>query len=355
MSTDSLRAPQLAADAEPALPAGLSQTLCEDGPVGQWVPDYLPGCRRRTLILDDDDEGPVTATIIRYESMADSATQAPMLSLHGWTDYFYNLPMAHRFASAGHRFYALDLRKYGRSLRDWQSPGHIEDLAEYDAEINAALQVIAEENPHSPAPILLGHSTGGLISALYAHRHPEKVGALILNSPWLEMPGDVVTRYAAEGLISPVSAVKPTATLKLPRVNNYWSSLSATAHGEWQLHPLWRPQESFPITAGWLKAVLSGHQEVHSGLQIQCPVLVLLSAHTVYRKTWTPEYLENDGVLDVEVLARRAVKLGRQVTVIRLPAAMHDVFASRLEVRTAAFKDARRWLSVYSPSGIEAG
>ena len=327
----------------------LTEEFLEDSPARMWVADYLPGCSRQSLPLEADDEGPLSATLVRLDQQPASQSAAPVLQIHGWSDYFYNLPIAKKWVEAGHSFYALDLRKYGRSLRAWQSPGHIEHLAEYDAEINAALEVIRSENPDAPSPILHAHSTGGLIAALYAQRHPEAVGALVLNSPWLEVPGDVAARKAAEGLVSPVNALNPTATLKLPRVDTYWESLSDQAYGEWQLHPLWRPRLPFPMTVGWLKAVFAGHRQVHKGLDLELPVLVLISSGTVYRRHWTPEYQENDGVLDVELLARRAVKLGRCVTVVRVARAMHDVFASEESVRLGAFAEVTRWLKAYAP------
>ena len=327
----------------------MSQELLEDSPAGQWVADLLPGCSRMTLPLGQDFEGPVSATLVRLNAeTGPDVPAAPVLEIHGWSDYFYNLPLAQRWAGAGHRFYALDLRKYGRSLRGHQTPGHIEDLQQYSVEIAAALEVIAEENPDSPAPIISAHSTGGLVAALWAEDHPYRQSALVLNSPWLELPGDVPARTAAGGIVTPLGAVNPTATLRVPRLENYWSSLSDQANGEWDLHPRWRPRKSFPMTIGWLKAIFAGHRRVFEGLDMDVPVLVLLSGSTVYRAQWTPEYQENDAVLDVELLARRAVKLGRRVSVVRLPGAMHDVFASGEQVRQRAFSETERWLRAYA-------
>ena len=331
----------------------LSTEHMEDSPTGEWVEDYLPGCSRMTLPLGEDFEGPVSATLVRLDSAPaappEGSPGAPVLQIHGWSDYFYNLPAAQRWADGGHRFYALDLRKYGRSLRSHQTPGHIDSLQEYDTEIAAALAVIAEENPHSPAPIIGGHSTGGLVAALWAERNTHRLSALVLNSPWLELPGDALARAAAEGIVTPWRAVNPTATLRVPRLENYWESLSDEAQGQWRLHPLWRPRKSFRMTLGWLKAVFSGHRQVYEGLDMDVPVLVLLSTATVFRAQWTPEHQEKDSVLDVELLARRAVRLGRRVTVVRLPGAMHDVFASSEQVRLAAYAETSRWLQGYAP------
>lgn len=330
--------------------------LLEDSPAGEWVPDPLPGCSRRTLPLGEDEEGPFCATLVRFEDHPEpeepeggSQPKAPVLQLHGWSDYFYNLPLARLWAEQGHPFYALDLRRYGRSLREGQTPGYVEDLTHYDADLEAALGVIAEEHPEAPRPIIQGHSTGGLIAALWAERHPDRAGVLVLNSPWLEVPGDAAARTALEGLLTPLSHLSPKRAMKLPVMDNYWQSLSDQAHGEWSLHPRWRPRNSFPMTSGWLKAVLAGHRAIHDGLHLRMPVLVLLSAATKYQRHWTEELLEHDSVLDVDLLARRAMKLGRRVTVVRLRRALHDVFASEATVRQEAFEEVSRWLRAYAP------
>ncbi|GAA3056628.1 MULTISPECIES: alpha/beta hydrolase [Actinomycetes] len=336
----------------------------EDAPAGDWVPDILPGCVRRTLPLGEDEEGPLSATLVRYDGTPkhdtahdtahDGGPLAPVLHLHGWSDYFYNTPLARSFAAAGRPFYALDLRRYGRSLRSWQTPGYIDDLTEYDADLESALEVIRSEHPQAPAPLIHGHSTGGLVAALWAHRHPGRASGLILNSPWLELPGDAAARAAVEGLLAPLSHLNPRRPLRLPRVDNYWQSLSDQAHGEWSLHPLWRPRRSFPMPAGWLRAVLAGHRQVYDGLDVQEPVLVLLSTQTVYSRQWKDQLRESDIVLDVELLARRAVRLGGRVTVVRLARAMHDVFASPEPVRLQAFDEVRRWLRAYAPEAESA-
>ncbi|WP_261622962.1 alpha/beta hydrolase [Nesterenkonia marinintestina] len=325
--------------------------LWEDSPAGEWVTDLLPGCSRMTLPLGEDDEGPVSATLVRLDSSvtsADSAT-APVLHLHGWTDYFFNLPMAEGLAAAGRPFYALDLRKYGRSLRHHQTPGYVDDLRTYQVELEAAAEVIAAAHPGAPAPIVHGHSTGGLTAALWAADRPERLSALILNAPWLELPGDVAARTAVEGLLAPLSRLDPKRALHSPPVSTYWMSLSAESHGEWRVHPLWRPPQSFPMRPGWLRAVLAGHGAVYRGLGVAVPVLVLLSDRTVYRRGWTEDMRHSDSVLDVDLLARRAVRLGPTVTVARLPGAMHDAFASSEPIRTQALDAVRRWLRAYGP------
>ena len=48
------------------------------------------------------------------------------------------------------------------------------------------------------------------------------------------------------------------------------------------------------------------------------------------------------------MLAQRATRLGRHVTVVRHEGAMHDVMASQRAVRRRAAREMFRWLSVYA-------
>jgi alpha-beta hydrolase superfamily lysophospholipase len=54
--------------------------------------------------------------------------------------------MAEQFNQHGYDFYALDLRKYGRSKLPHQKFYYLLDLREYDAEISKALEIIGQEN-----------------------------------------------------------------------------------------------------------------------------------------------------------------------------------------------------------------
>jgi len=105
-----------------------------------------------------------------------------VLYVHGFIDYFFQRHMAERFAAEGYAFYALDLRKHGRSLRPHQHPNFCKNVAEYFADITRAIDEIG-------APVLLaGHSTGGLVCSLYADEGEKRdaLTALWLNSPFFE-------------------------------------------------------------------------------------------------------------------------------------------------------------------------
>jgi pimeloyl-ACP methyl ester carboxylesterase len=75
--------------------------------------------RRRVIELPADDEGPVIATLVSRK--AAKPTPRAVLYLHGYNDYFFQTHVADFFVERGFDFYALDLRKYGRSLQPHQT------------------------------------------------------------------------------------------------------------------------------------------------------------------------------------------------------------------------------------------
>ena len=102
-----------------------------------WQPDVLgKPYYAETIELPDDDEGAVVATLVGRRGRSRS-TKA-VLHVHGFADYFFQTPVADYWVSRGYDFYALDLRKYGRSLRPHQTPNFTTDLASYYAELDEA-------------------------------------------------------------------------------------------------------------------------------------------------------------------------------------------------------------------------
>ena len=317
----------------------------------EWQPDILGGDFQSLAYLATGRDGVGrTATLVRFLPPAAPVPPAKprpaVLFLHGWSDYFFNADLARFWNEAGYAYYALDMHNHGRSLRPGQPGGYVADLADYDAEIEAACRLIAGDGP--PAPItLMGHSTGGLVAALWAGSHPESVSRLVLNSPWLEMHGSSLVRRAASGMVAPMARFRPETVLRLPERGFYWRTISSSAEGEWALDDQYRPPMAFPVRAGWLSAVLAGHARVARGLAIRTPVLVLLSGGSANGLVWSEEMRRTDAVLDVNVIAARALTLGQSVTVERIEGALHDVFLSPAAVRKDAYARLARWLRAY--------
>ena len=68
--------------------------------------------------------------------------------MHGFADYFFQTAPPTTGSRRGYDFYALDLRKYGRSLRPHQTPNFVTDLADYYAELDEAYGRITERDGH---------------------------------------------------------------------------------------------------------------------------------------------------------------------------------------------------------------
>ncbi|WP_341955153.1 alpha/beta hydrolase [Microbacterium sp. LWH13-1.2] len=330
----------------------------------EWIADVLGDeFEQLTLELADDDEGPVVATLVRalpseqgwWDRLRGSRRlleDVDVLYVHGWSDYFFQKRLARFWTARGARFYALDLRKYGRSLRDGQTPGYITDLATYDEDIAAALEEMgrgAEGTASARRLVLLGHSTGGLTLSLWASRHPDTADAVILNSPWLEFQV-----ASARPLIAPVAELQarwaPREVAPQVDLGFYTRAQQEVADPDdpVEVDLRWRPAQTMAVHAGWFHAVLSGHAAVAAGLSIDAPVCVLLSARFAPPTRWSEDLTRADSVLVVDDIARAALKLGPSVTVERIDGALHDVFLSRHEAREEAYRRLDAWVRGWS-------
>lgn len=301
---------------------------------------------RQTLNLPDDYEGPVVATLV-HRPTERSERLGAVLHVHGFCDYFFQVAQADFYTSLGYDVYALDLRKHGRSLLPHQTPNFCLDLAEYYPELDAALDIIRERDGHQRV-IVSGHSTGGLIAPLWAADRRAAGGrpldAFVLNSPWLDLQGSFLVRTAGTEAINRLGLRRPYAVVPRTVSGVYAETLHADYRGEWQFDLRWKPRESFPVRAGWLRAVRIGHRTVHRGIDVGAPVLTLCSTSSVVVAAWTEEAASSDIVLDVRQIAKWSHQLGRDVTVLRVEGAMHDVLSSRKDVRESAFGHVQRWL-----------
>lgn len=328
--------------------------------MADWIADVLGDeFEQLTLELGADDQGPVVATLVRALPAEQSWWErvrgrkpaldgVDVLYVHGWSDYFFQKRLARFWTSRGARFFALDLRKYGRSLREGQTPGYVADLATYDEDIAAALSAMGHELDGTDPRrlVLFGHSTGGLTLSLWASRHPDAADAVILNSPWLEFQIAPV-RAALAPVVELQARIRPLEVAPQIDLGFYTRAQQQVADpaDPMEVNALWRPAQSMAVYAGWLHAILSGHRTVASGLSISAPVCVLLSARSVPPTRWSNELTAADSVLVVDDIARAALRLGSSVTVERIDGALHDIFLSRHDAREDAYRRLSRWVT----------
>lgn len=290
----------------------------------------------------EPEDSVLRATLLRRGT---PSRKRAVLYLHGWNDYFFHAHVGDFFDRLGFDFHALELRRYGRSLAEGQFKGYITDLAEYFAELDAAMAVL--EQTHDEV-VFMGHSTGGLVGALWASENPGRLKVLVLNSPWLDLYGSPWVATATRRVLGRYSTSRPTAVLPLPNNGHYVRTIDVTKDGEWPLEEAWKNATDFTPRAAWLAAILAGHVRVAAGLAIEAPVLVLASSRSDFRRTWDDVLKSVDMVLDVEKMAARAVALGPCVTVCRIEGGMHDLTLSAPAVREGVFAHIERWLSAYA-------
>jgi len=297
---------------------------------------------RRTIDLPPDDQGEVVATLIRRR--ADAPTRKAVLYLHGYVDYFFQTHLADFFTERGYDFYALDLRKHGRSLREHQSPNFTRDASEYWPEIDEAVRIIREEDGHDVL-LLNGHSTGGLYAALWAHRVRGQglVQGLFLNSPFVEFAQPWIVRKALNPLVSAAAKRTPYRVMPQQLGSTYGRSIHRDHEGEWTYDLAWKPLNGYPIFAGWVAAITRAHRDLQRGLAIDVPVLVAASSRS-YQGKYGPGAHNADAVLNVAHMAKFAPGLGSQVTVVRIDGGLHDLVLSAEPARTKLFAELDTWL-----------
>ncbi|MDQ1745570.1 MAG: hypothetical protein QOE23_3909 [Pseudonocardiales bacterium] len=315
-----------------------------------WQPDILgDGYSQHVLDLgsDPDGEGTIAAVLVRRTQRPVELSHGAVLYLHGFSDYFFQTDLADFFAGRGLAFYALDLRKSGRARRPGQTAHYVSDLARCDAELEAALDIVAGEHPGQPV-VVVAHSTGGLIAPLWLDRRRRAgrvapIAGLVLNSPWLDLQGKAVHRGPLTQVLRVLGRAQPLRPLKLP-ASGYTSTLHTSGTGEWSFDLELKPLDGFPVTLGWLNAVRRGQARLHRGLDVGVPSLVLRSDRTHFSTRYSGLSDRADTVLDVRQIARWAGCLGNETTVVPVPGARHDVFLSLPEPRAHAYSRLDRWL-----------
>jgi alpha-beta hydrolase superfamily lysophospholipase len=285
----------------------------------------------------------VVATLVRRRHGA--PTRRAVLHVHGFADYFFQVAAAEHWTARGYDFHALDLRKYGRSLRAHQTPTYVADLTTYYEELDRAwIEVTAEHDE----VVLSAHSTGALTVALWLHDRGHRPAGVVLNAPWLDMHGDALTRHLALPVIHQLGRLQPMRVIPRDVSGHYARSLHRDHAGEWMFDLALKPIESFPVYAGWLRAIRRGQARVRRGLDVRAPVLVLCSARSGHpRSADDPDIHRTDIVLDVEQIRRRAPLLGRHVTLAMVEGALHDVTLSAEPVRTRVFAELDAFLAAY--------
>lgn len=320
-----------------------------------WQPDVLGDpWEQLTLDLIPDAFPPTLATLTRFGAPRHDRA---VLYVHGFVDHVFQTHLAQAWAAAGWDFYGIDLRRYGRSLRPEhvasRTQNYTPDIAAHREELDRAYARILSDDGHTHrSVVLLGHSTGGLISALWANANPGKLEGLILNSPWLDLNESLFARTVGTALVCGLAKVAPQQRVG-SLAPHYGEALHGDTGGEWDFDLSWKPHEGFPVYAGWLASIRREQRRVARGLEIDCPVLVCTSATSGSHKTRHDDLLTTDSVLRVEDMVRLAPRLGADVTCQQFAGGAHDLALSPEPARSEYLTAITDWageVADYSPS-----
>ncbi|PLW93252.1 MAG: alpha/beta hydrolase [Marinilabiliales bacterium] len=293
----------------------------------KYTPDTeLKGFEMIQIEQPDDYEGKVICTVIR-KKCAELCKKA-VLYIHGFNDYFFQEEMALRYNNEGFNFYALDLRKYGRSLLPHQKFTNVRDLKEYYADIDSALNIIAEEG--HDFVLLNGHSTGGLVGSLYTadNRNSNKFHAFFANSPFYDYNLGFFLREIGVPIVKFLGGFMPNVRMKTDINTLYGESLYKDDHGEWDYNPELKRHNPPPVTFSFVRAIRNGHKRVQKGIEINVPVLVMHSDKSVYGKFWSSKFMDGDAVLNVKHTRENAEKIKGDIRILEIKHALHDMIMS---------------------------
>ena len=318
-----------------------------------WQPDILgTGWQARTLSLSDDAEGPVVATLVRREPPTRAGRplhrHRAVLHVHGFNDYFFQTHLAEQWEAHGYDFYALDLRRCGRSIRSWQTPHYSTDLREYAEELTTAAHIVRDELDHDVL-VVHAHSAGGLTTSLWAHslRNGHLIDALVLNSPWFDLNAPWFRRMVSTQVLEALGSLDPMRVVS-HAPSPYSRSLHLSNGGEWNFDLALKPPGSVPRRAGWVRAVRRGHARLSRGLAIAVPVLVCSAQRSGPNTADNPDLRRSDTVLDVRQIAARAHLLGPDVTYIPILDGIHDLSLSARPARDEYFGVVFAWLAAHA-------
>jgi alpha-beta hydrolase superfamily lysophospholipase len=321
-------------------------TAVETGPAaadpGAWVDDeLLPGFVTRQLAARPLTDPALTGrlavagrddpllTLVR-PAHGPSHPRGVVVHLHGYNDYFFQAHLAAALADQGWAFLAVDARRCGRSWREPEVPHYQVDLREQADDLNRAVQVAAELHPGLPV-VVHGHSTGGLVGALWAHAHRERspIAALVLDSPFLSVTNSWIQPLADQAL----PAIARATPLRV--LSDGPSRYAERLLTRWTFDTRLKNPDGVPARAAWLAAVRSGQRRVAAGLAVAVPVLHAHSDRSGPDATDNAELDSQDTVLDVATMTRLAARVGEDLTDAVIEGGVHDLCLSTPGPRAA--------------------
>lgn len=305
-----------------------------------WHPDILPGYEARYVRQGIQFDGPCRSTIVRLKCRKPS--KKGFLYIHGFNDYFFQSEMGERFVDSGYHFYAVDLRRYGRSKEPWQYPYNIRDMRKYYDDIDSAVCQMRRDGIEDIT--LGGHSTGGLTVISYGVDKGADIPVqrIVTDSPFLAWNFNSFYRHLLIPGVRNASVLIKNAKIPQGKCDGYAYSLLKEYDGEWTYNTDWKMIYSPPVTFSWVGQIQSTQNRVKKHAdRLRVPVLVMHSSRKVDGCNFTEDFKYGDAVLDPFMLQQRGEEIKRKsprpVQVCAIDSGLHDLILSLKPHRDAAY------------------
>jgi alpha-beta hydrolase superfamily lysophospholipase len=302
----------------------------------------LDGFESFVINQPDDYEGAVVCTLIKKKSVFESDTA--VLHVHGFNDYFFHKEAAEVFAERGFHFYAVDMRKSGRSYLSHQKFNNLRSLDEYFEDIKVSLETIKKDGIKKI--VLMGHSLGGLTVALFAEKYSDSglFDAVFLNSPFFEQDKDVLTKKILIPIVSALAKKWPDFPVPGGFSKFYGPSLHKNYKGEWDYNLNWKPHVAPLVNSGWVRAVYLSHKKLKKGVKIKKPTFLAYAEKSIKRFTWSEKFHICDAVVNVNDTKMYAKNILGDTEIHEIQNAKHDLFLSQKNAREKLYEVLFLWI-----------
>lgn len=298
----------------------------------------------QTITLKNDYEGKNVATLIKYSDTLRQSTHKAVLYIHGFNDYFFQTELAEKVSNMGYNFYALDLRKYGRSYMAHQRQFNVRKIEEYYEDIDSAVNIIKHELNDSI--YLMGHSTGGLTTTLYVYEHDKGVNikGLILNSPFYEQNQSWFNKHIGIPIVSLLSYIMPNAKFNQAYSTSYTESLHKSYGKEWDYDLNLKKVSSPAVTFSWLRTIYKAQNKIAKIKDMPIPVIVMHSDKSTFDNDYNENFNNSDVVLNIDDIKKHAAHMGSNVRTEVIKGGIHDLALSKKEVRESFYEKIKKFL-----------
>lgn len=278
---------------------------------------------------------------LRYAARQIPNPQGTLLLVKGRTEFLAKYAeLLYDLRDLPLSIYILDLRGQGASdrvLAD-REKGHVDDFQDYVEDLSILIDTVIKPEPTMPL-VMLTHSLGGTVAALYANSHPDRVRGLILCAPMLAIktkPFPVsIARLLAKG-----ATFLGFGTSYVPGGGPYDPATPFAAndvtHSEPRFSLSQRLLAASPADAlgsptyGWVHQAFAGMDRLAlDHRRLTMPVLLLQAGE--------------DTVVDSTPQAAFCADLP-VCTLIPLPGARHEVLMEKDAIRTQAISRVREFL-----------